>query len=281
MFMIAIDVFKVKEKGGLFSIFNFEETSEKKQIENILTEIEINEKLNGEYIVYLGDTLQLTLKANIATTINAWNYNWLSTDQSVASVSTTGSVYGKKIGETTIRVTNKNDANLYDIVKIKVIERKNKLEFSNEYNQNLQLIKGEIKKLNINVGGSVALGKLEWISSDENKCMVNDGYLYAKENGQVTITVKSLVDSKYFDMIHIEIYNVLDKVEIADDININAIYINNKEISGSIRDYDIYVGDVITINSSCNISNNAMVNFSIKTDNLSYKSVESYVATVV
>lgn len=281
MFMIAIDVFKVKEKGGLFSIFNFEETSEKKQIENILTEIEINEKLNGEYIVYLGDTLQLTLKANIATTINAWNYNWLSTDQSVASVSTTGSVYGKKIGETTIRVTNKNDANLYDIVKIKVIERKNKLEFSNEYNQNLQLIKGEIKKLNINVGGSVVLGKLEWISSDENICMVNDGYLYAKENGQVTITVKSLVDSKYFDMIHIEIYNVLDKVEIADDININAIYINNKEISGSIRDYDIYVGDVITINSSCNISNNAMVNFSIKTDNLSYKSVESYVATVV
>jgi hypothetical protein len=35
---IAIDVFKVKEKGGLFSIFNFEETSEKKQIENTLTE---------------------------------------------------------------------------------------------------------------------------------------------------------------------------------------------------------------------------------------------------
>lgn len=26
---IAIDVFKVREKGGLFSIFNFEETSEK------------------------------------------------------------------------------------------------------------------------------------------------------------------------------------------------------------------------------------------------------------
>ena len=47
---IAIDVFKVKEKGGLFSIFNFEETSEKKQIENTLTEIEINEKLNGEKI---------------------------------------------------------------------------------------------------------------------------------------------------------------------------------------------------------------------------------------
>ena len=36
---IAIDVVKVKEKGGLFSIFNFEETSEKKQIENTLTEI--------------------------------------------------------------------------------------------------------------------------------------------------------------------------------------------------------------------------------------------------
>ena len=71
MFMIAIDVFKVKEKGGLFSIFNFEETSEKKQIENILTEIEINEKLNGEYIVYLGDTLQLTLKATVQMAISA------------------------------------------------------------------------------------------------------------------------------------------------------------------------------------------------------------------
>ena len=32
MFMIAIDVFKVKEKGGLFSIFIFEENSVKKQI---------------------------------------------------------------------------------------------------------------------------------------------------------------------------------------------------------------------------------------------------------
>lgn len=277
---IAIDVFKVREKGGLFSIFNFEETSEKKQIENTLTEIEINEKLNGEKIMYLGDTLQLTLKANIVTNLNAWNYNWLSTDQSIASVSTTGSVYGKKIGETTIRVTNKNDANLYDIVKIKVIERNNKLEFSNEYQQNLQLIKGEIKKLDIHIGGSVALGKLEWISSDEKICTVQDGYLYAKENGQVTITVKSLVDSRYFDSINVEIYNVLDKVEIADDISIHAIYINNKEINGSMSDYDIYVGDTITINSSCNTSSNAMVNFSLQTDTISFKSTEQYVATV-
>lgn len=53
-------------------------------------------KINGEKIMYLGDTLQLTLKANIVTNLNAWNYNWLSTDQSIASVSTTGSVYGKK-----------------------------------------------------------------------------------------------------------------------------------------------------------------------------------------
>ncbi|MFR7881645.1 MAG: hypothetical protein ACLU5J_09365 [Christensenellales bacterium] len=76
----------------------------------------------------------------------------------------------------------------------------------------------------------MALGKLEWISSDEKICTVQDGYLYAKENGQVTITVKSLVDSRYFDSINVEIYNVLDKVEIADDISIHAIYINNKEI---------------------------------------------------
>lgn len=38
-----------------------------------------------------------------------------------------------------------------------------------------------------------------------------------------------------------------------------------------MSDYDIYVGDTITINSSCNTSSNAMVNFSLQTDTISLK----------
>ncbi len=279
MFIIAIDVYTVRKKGGIFNIFNFKEDSKQTYNNNILKNVEINGKLNGEIIVYLESSFQLTLTSNLSSNANRWDYNWLSTNQNIATVSTTGNVYGKNSGMTTVRVTNKNDSNIYDIVNIRVIEKDNKLEFSNEYESTIQLIKGEIKKLDVNVGGNIALGQLQWSSSDIDICNVEDGYVYAKENGKVVITVKSLKDSKYFDTIDIEISNESYTPEVPNDININAIYVNNKEVTNNIETLDIYVGDIITINSSCNVTTNAMVNFKLITDNLSFKNVDQYVAT--
>lgn len=278
---LTFDIITIKNKDRLFALLDNEEEIYEPVIENSIENILINEKENNRCIVYIGESVQLTL-TNPATDqkVNAWNFDFNSSNGKIANVSANGLVHGNAEGECIVKVTNKNDPNVYDIVTIKVIDKYERLNFLNKYGELISIIHGETMKLELNVGGDVALNDLTWSSSDENICTISDGYVYGKNIGVSTITVESKETGKQ-DTITIRVYNEKHTVQIPSKIYLNSLFVNSNNVPLSdIETHKFNVGDKVIINASCDTQNNSLVDFKILSHNLTLINQDAHVATI-
>ena len=261
---LFFDIITVKNQDRLFTLFDEETEEFEPVIEETLKNVKILEKVENRCVLYIGDSLQLTLvDSNDNTKINSWNFNYISSNGKIANISSNGMVYGNSEGECVIKAINKNDPNVYDIVTIKVIDKNERLNFLNKYGELISIIHGETMKLDLNVGGNVALNELIWSSSDENVCEISNGYVYGKNIGVATITVESPTTGKK-DSINIRVYNEKHTVQIPTKIYVNSLFVNNENINLSeIETHKYNVGDKIIINASCDTQNNSLVDFKI------------------
>ena len=278
---LTYDIITIRKKDRLFTLFDDKEEVYEPVIENNLEEIKINEKENNRCIVYIGESVQLTLTNPAANQkVNAWNFSFNSSNGKIANVSANGLVHGNAEGECIIKVTNKSDPNVYDIVTIKVIDKNELLNFLNKYGELISIIHGETMKLELNTGGDVALNDLIWSSSDENICTVSNGFIYGKDIGISTITVESTKTGKK-DTITIRVYNEKHSVQIPTKIYLNSLFVNSNNVPLSeIETYKFNVGDKVIVNSSCDTQNNSLVDFKVLSPNLTLINQDAHVATI-
>ena len=283
--VIFMDIGFTITNGGLVGIFHLNDQKNKNnEINNeVVSSIEINEKKENGNVIYLNESTQLTLSDNLGNhNLSSWNYTWITSDSNVATISSTGLLIGKGIGNATIRVTNKNNVNLYDIINIQVISSENRLRFSTTGNNEDSLILGEVRKLSIITGGDVALHDIIWTSSNDNIISVKDGYVTANSLGKAMITVTSKFSSIYYDTITIEVKDNTSKLESPTEIYINHIYMNGAEISlEELKNETFHIGDRLVINANTNVSSNQQVTFESMLDNIELTSSNQFVGSYV
>ncbi len=268
--IIIVDAIIIMNHNGLVGVFHLNDEDNTNEINNsVISNISINEKETYKTI-YLDKAVQLTLSDDLGNAkLNNWNYNWISSDSSIATISSTGLLIGKSIGTASIRVTNKNNVNLYDIMVVRVINEESKLRFSTTGHNEDAMIIGEVRKLSIVTGGNIALNNLIWQSSDDNIIAVKDGYVEAKSIGHATITVYSSIDESYRDSISIEVKDNSSKLDEPSKVIINEIFLNNISISlEELESKVLMVGDKISINACTDIQNNSQVVFKANTSNV-------------
>lgn len=264
IFIIASSVLTLLY-GGLMGIFHLKTERNENIIEQpTVNEVSIREKDGSNIFVYLNETKQLTLEDNLGTSkINAWNFTWISSDVSVAVISNTGLLIPKSVGTTVVRVTNKNDVNLFDVVKVEVLDKTNNLKIKKDSDTTKPLILDEIKKVELITGGKVSQNDIIWISSDKNILSVIDGYVYAHNIGRATITATSSYDSMYSDSIEFEVKDNSIQITPISKININHLYVNRKEVCLDDMSKMVFRSDdEIVINASSDCSQYSPVVFS-------------------
>lgn len=262
--ILLLDLVFIKLNGGVVGFFHLknEFAITDQGDEKASSTITINQKETTKTI-YVNQTMQLTLSDDVGhNKLNGWNYTWLTSNSNIATVSSSGLLIGKNPGKVSIRVTNKNNVNLYDIMHIEVIHKENRLRFSSTNNNVSNLLLGEVRKLNVVTGGEVSLHDLQWTSSNDDVVSVENGYITAHGLGVATIQVQSTFDVKYVDTMTIEVKDHTSKLESPTEILINHIYINNKEITmDALQSTTFTIGDKLIINANANLDSNYQVLF--------------------
>ena len=181
--------------------------------------------------IKVGETL--TLLANIYPE-NADNksVNYISEDENIAYVNSTGVITGKKRGVTKIIVTSKENNSIRDTCIVNIIQPIKSILLNKK---NLILNVGENETLDVSIFPTDTNNKnLIWNSSDESIATIsNTGNLYGIKVGKCKITVYSEENPNIYDTCEIEIKQPvnslrLDKNEIVSDkigeiIQLNAI----------------------------------------------------------
>ena len=150
---------------------------------------------NSSYSMHIGDTKVLVATISPSDATNK-NVTWISSDNSIATVSNTGVVTGIKAGTVTITATSNNGKSatcaftitpkIIDVISISL----NKTEAS--------IIAGSTVSLTPTVSPSEATNKkVTWTSSDNSIATVsNTGVVTGIKAGTVTITAASNNDKK-------------------------------------------------------------------------------------
>lgn len=257
LILLIVNSVMVLMYGGAIAAFHIkDENTNQEEIEKLPTKVEIKEKDNAEITLFLNETRQLSLVDDIGTTkLNAWNFNWISSDESVATISSSGLLVAKNVGTTIVRVTNKNDVNLFDIVKVIVLNKVSGLDIVRDEKTIEPMILNEVKKINLTLGGKIAQNKVIWKSSDESILTVIDGFVYANDIGKAVITATSSYDAAFHDSIELEVKDDSIRITPSSNVTINHVYLNMKEIA--VEDLfltPLAINDeiVLNANSDCN-----------------------------
>lgn len=279
----VVDAALVHRYGGLFGLFHInDEIVENQQPSPRANEIHIRGTNSNKLTINVEESRQLVVIDDIGSTkVNSWDYSWLSSDQNVATISSTGILIGKKTGKATLKVTSKNDVNLFDIVEVEVTNKDNTLRIDKSDTTLGELILNEVKRVPYEVGGVIKNTDLKWISTDESVVSVKDGYLYANGIGDAVIKVTSTVNPNYSDQLKVIVKDNSIKTTPINKVTINHIFINKKEIDvEKFGKQSLVVGDELIISASAD-TNNGQVVFSTENEGLKYISSDDYIVTYV
>ena len=138
--------------------------------------------LSGDDSVKVNNTINLVAKASD----NSTDFNWSSSDESIATVSNSGLVTGISVGNVTITVSLKKDSSVKATKNIKV-------ESDGEVSYDLKVSKNKVL---LTVGESDTVvatvepnTSLVWSSNDESIATVSDGKITALKAGSTIVTV--------------------------------------------------------------------------------------------
>ncbi len=279
----VIDATLVHRYGGLMGLFHInEEIVENEQPSPCASEIYIGGTSSNKLTINVEESRQLVVIDDIGSTkINSWDYSWLSSDQNVATISSTGILIGKKVGKTTIKVASKNNVNLFDVVEVEVTNKNNTLKIDKSDATLGELILNEVKKVPYEVGGLIKNTELKWTSSDESVVSVKNGYLYANGIGAAIIKVTSTTNPNYSDQLNVLVKDNSIKTVPINEVSINHIFINKKEIDvEKFGKQSLVVGDELIISASADTSSGQVV-FTTENEGLKYISSDDYIVTYV
>lgn len=276
---LGIDCLAVSRNKELINIYFEKEEKVNITVPNTLEEVKIKEKTNNALLIHFGESKQLTLSCNLSDrVVSTYNYTWISSNPSIASVSSTGLITTNSFGECIIKTTYKYDPNIYDYIKVKVVDKNNRLSFREVYGNSVDIIYGEMLKLDIYTGGLVDTTKLVWESNNEEVCTVKEGYVYAKGVGQTTIKV-TYPELNLTDNLNINVYTKKYTVTKPTSVNINAVFLNNQMVELENNKLVVYENDRIIINAGGNSRDFGSVVFSSTSDNVTLLQQDAHVAT--
>ena len=141
----------------------------------------------------VGKTVKLkaTLKTTSATNPKL---RWTTSNKKVATVSSSGTVKGKKVGSCTIKVTTTDGSKKTATCKIKVIHPVTKISLNKRV---ITIVKGHSTTVKATVKPSNATTKsVSWSSSDKNVAVVFGGKITGMNAGTATIRAKAKDNSK-------------------------------------------------------------------------------------
>lgn len=141
-------------------------------------------ELNSNVDVNVGETTALTAVMQPSNTTDT--ITWKSSDTSVATVSSSGVVTGKKIGTATITVTTSSGKTAICVVTVLKPSTSVKLDKTE-----ITLNKGAEEALFPTVYPVDSTDNVTWKSSNENVATVNNGVITAIGRGKAIITVKT------------------------------------------------------------------------------------------
>lgn len=154
--------------------------------------------------INIGDVANLSASVNPKDAYNS-SYVWSSSNNNVATVSSSGKVTAKGEGTATITVKT-NDGGYTDkcVVNVKSI----KVNSVSLNKKSISLVKGDTETLRATINPNNATSQnVTWSSSDSNIATVSsDGKITAKSKGTVTITVKTN-DGGYTDNCTVTVTN--------------------------------------------------------------------------
>ncbi|MCR4801545.1 MAG: Ig-like domain-containing protein [Lachnospiraceae bacterium] len=152
-------------------------------------------KLNhSSYNLPVGKSFMLTAKVTSNSASNK-KVKWTSSNSRIASVSSSGQVFGKKIGTCKITAKTTDGSIISKSCTVRVIKRATGIQINKVY---LKVIEGHSKKIKAKVTPSNATIKnLSWSSSDETIAMVsNTGKITGITPGTCKVTAKTTDGSK-------------------------------------------------------------------------------------
>ena len=171
---------------------------------------------------------------------------WRSSDENTVSISNNGIVEGKKMGNAIITVETKN-GQVSDRCTVKVLNNEaDELRFLEE---NVEIVVGESKNLNITVIPHELEKEITWRSSDEDIVTVNNGRITGVRKGKTTVKVLSgnkeaicninVIDS--ITSMKMEKDNITLNVNESEELKVlsNSKIINNDEIEWRSSDESV------------------------------------------
>lgn len=177
---------KVNAKGEGIAFVEASIYDKKTQFKVTVTEkIDYVINITGPNKVNVDDEFKL----NISTNVEGILIYELSNEE-VATIDEDGTVVGKKIGTTTIKVFSKDDDKIYstfEIEVINVIPTKITLKGSNN------IVSGEHSFIEVEVSGNVT-NEVIWTSSNDVVATCENGIVLGLTPGKATITATSVVD---------------------------------------------------------------------------------------
>ncbi|MDE5936224.1 MAG: Ig-like domain-containing protein, partial [Ruminococcus sp.] len=133
---------------------------------------------------------------------------WTSSDENIAVVDSEGWVFGKSEGNCTITVKSADNPEVSAKINVKVTDASSVKDI--KLSRTSLMIKKGYGELSANVTmlPSTAKDKSEiWTSSDENIAVVdNEGWVFGKNTGTCTITVKSAANPAVYAQIEVIVY---------------------------------------------------------------------------
>lgn len=127
------------------------------------------------------------------------DFNWVVADESIVSIDSSYVLYAKKVGKTTITVTNKSDANVTITYEIEVLELKPVLFV---HNQLLEV--GDVVSLELLNIINKTNDDYTWELSDSTLAEITNDYrLKTLKQGNLTIKATSKTDSRVFNEIDV------------------------------------------------------------------------------
>lgn len=139
--------------------------------------------------ILIGDPYTLVAEVSPSNATNK-TILWKSSDERIATVTSSGIISGKQDGTCIITALSADDEKIYDTAKIVV---KHKTSFigikSLSFEKEISLNENESKQLAVVINPSNATNRiLNWESSDSSVATVKDGTIYAKKTGKCDIT---------------------------------------------------------------------------------------------
>lgn len=171
-----------------------------------ITSLKLNKK---SATIGVGKTVKLkaTLKTTSATNPKL---RWTTSNKKVATVSSNGTVKGKKVGSCTIKVTTTDGSKKTAICKIKVIHPVTSISLNKRV---ITIIKGKSAKVKATVKPKNATTKsVTWSSSDKNVAVVFGGKITGMNAGTATIRAKAKDNSKKSAVCYV---TVIDEIPVS------------------------------------------------------------------